>query len=170
MPFLREVLERPRSLQEDQTLRSVVKTAMSVNHFSEDETLFCTGDAAQACYFVSQDYVYLQATMACRPSGWIAEMCLWTAWAHVGDLICRSFNKTIAISAEAFCVTISKAGPLQKAAHKYAMLYVSQLQDADDPNDLWQHGEAREDGQVSLSTWRMVHRDPSIRVSPAAQR
>ena len=27
-------------------------------------------------------------------------MCLWTAWTHVGDLVCRNFNKTIQISAE----------------------------------------------------------------------
>lgn len=101
MPFLQEILARPRSLQEESTLRALVNTAVSVNHFSDDEPVFCLGELSHASYFASHDFVYLQNGLgALKPDGWVSQMCLWTAWTHVGDLVCRNFNKTIQISAE----------------------------------------------------------------------
>ena len=101
MPFLHEVLAGPKSLQEETTLRALVNTAVSMSHFSDDEPVFCLGDLSHSSYFVSQDFVYLHGLGALKPDGWVAEMCLWTPWTHAGDLVCRSFNKTIQISAEA---------------------------------------------------------------------
>ena len=29
--------------------------------------------------------------------GWVSEMCLWTPWAHVGDLVSANFSRVLAI-------------------------------------------------------------------------
>ena len=44
--------------------------------------------------------LYLQngAGLGRNPNGgWISEMCLWTPWAHVGDLVSANFSRVLAI-------------------------------------------------------------------------
>ena len=33
----------------------------------------------------------------------MAEMCLWTSWTHVGDLVSEEVSRIVIMNAEAFC-------------------------------------------------------------------
>lgn len=33
----------------------------------------------------------------------MAEMCLWTTWTHVGDLVSEEVSRIVIMNAEAFC-------------------------------------------------------------------
>ncbi|CAK9027299.1 unnamed protein product [Durusdinium trenchii] len=133
MPFLAAILKRSNtlSLQEGHVLQTLASQAISSHDFAEDDVLFCYGNRATAAYYVLQgSTLYLQNERTARSPPhelWICEMCLWTRWTHLGDLLSTSFCKILAVHGKEFCEIISKAGPVQVHAHKYATDYVEEL-------------------------------------------
>lgn len=132
------------SLQEEQVMQTIANKAMTIVETAEDDVIFCHGNMASATYFAldeSCNMLYLRLTCSTlKPKGreWITEMCLWTEWLHLGDLITSSFSKFIAIKSQEFCAIVSKSGPCQVQAHHYALEYVEAMNEAEDVSDLWQ--------------------------------
>eukprot|EP00434_Breviolum_minutum_P045610 symbB.v1.2.040932.t1/scaffold7664.1/size10000/1 len=129
------------SLQEGQVVQTLASKAVSLHDFAEDDVIFCHGNRAVSSYLTLQGQVhYLQAgaeIQSPRKDTWICEMPLWTAWSHVGDLLCTGFGKVLVIDAEEFCQIISRASAVQVVAHKYAIRYVEDLNLATQASDLW---------------------------------
>ena len=141
-PFLQGMLNSSEvSLQEGQVVQTLASKAVSLHDFAEDDVIFCHGNRAVSSYLTLQGQVhYLQAgaeIQSPRKDTWICEMPLWTAWSHVGDLLCTGFGKVLVIDAEEFCQIISRASAVQVVAHKYAIRYVDDLNLATQASDLW---------------------------------
>lgn len=145
MPFFAKLFRNNfLSLQEEQVMQTIANKAMTIVETADDDVIFCHGNMATATYFAldeSCNMLYLRLTCsALKPKGreWITEMCLWTEWLHLGDLITSSFSKFIAIKSQEFCAIVSKSGPCQVQAHHYALEYVEAMNDAEDVSDIWQ--------------------------------
>lgn len=52
-------------------------------------------------------YLLWQDEMPC--SSWACEMCLWTEWIYVGDLISETVSTLISLDVERFCDLLSGA-------------------------------------------------------------
>lgn len=144
LPFFAKLFRNKfLSLQEEQVMQTIANKAMTVLETAEDDVIFCHGNLAAAAYYALDDcsMLYLQPNVAVVKPGcreWISEMCLWTEWLHLGDLITSSFSKFIVIKAQEFCEIVSKAGPCQVQGHYYALEYVEALNEVQDASDLWQ--------------------------------
>lgn len=144
LPFFAKLFRNKfLSLQEEQVMQTIANKAMTVLETAEDDVIFCHGNLATAAYYALEDcsMLYLQPNVAavkpdCRE--WIAEMCLWTEWLHLGDLITSSFSKFIVIKTQEFSEIVSRAGPCQVQGHYYALEYVEALNEVQDASDLWQ--------------------------------
>ncbi|CAK9027483.1 unnamed protein product [Durusdinium trenchii] len=141
MAYLRPLLRNGfLSLQESKTLQTLASQAVSMHDVAEDDVIFCSGHAASYSYFVAHgSMLYLQNNSPERQApndSWIAEMCLWSTWTHVGDLMCHSFCKVLAIHVTEFCNIISGETSMQVRAHHYATAYVEKLNVAQNVNDL----------------------------------
>lgn len=69
--------------------------------------------------------------------GWAAEMCLWTEWFYVGDLVADTVSSAFVLDVEAFCDRIAGSRVTQKLAVAYANEYVQALHTEDCWTDLW---------------------------------
>lgn len=144
LPFFAKLFRNKfLSLQEEQVMQTIANKAMTVLETAEDDVIFCHGNVATAAYYALDNcsMIYLQPNVAVVKPGcreWISEMCLWTEWLHLGDLITSSFSKFIVIKAQEFCEIVSKAGPCQVQGHYYALEYVEALNEVQDASDLWQ--------------------------------
>lgn len=131
LPFLASLLTNDmQSLQEGHVVQTLARQSVSVLDSAEDDVIFCTGNVAVASYSIMQGSVfYLQNGAEGRnPNGcWISEMCLWTPWAHVGDLVSANFSRILAIHVKEFCNIICEAPAVQVQAHGYALEYVEKL-------------------------------------------
>ncbi|CAK9110025.1 Potassium/sodium hyperpolarization-activated cyclic nucleotide-gated channel 4 (Hyperpolarization-activated cation channel 4) (HAC-4) [Durusdinium trenchii] len=140
MHFLEQLLSG-ESTQEDQIMQTLAQRAIAVLDSAEDDVVFCSGFKADATYFAINGalcYVRTGATPSSLSSEqWVAEMCLWTDWYHVGDLLSISFAKLVAINVEEFCAIIGSAGTVQAQAHEYAISFVDALNQQLDLSDLW---------------------------------
>ncbi|CAK9063243.1 unnamed protein product [Durusdinium trenchii] len=139
MVFFADVLGNGLSLQEGKSLQTLASQAISLHSLAEDDVVFCAGHAACSAYMVTSGSMrYLQGGFEKDASNdlWISEMCLWTSWHHVGDLVCHSFCKLVAIHSEDFCRIISASVPLQVQAHEYAAVYVEKMNSAASVDDL----------------------------------
>eukprot|EP00913_Durusdinium_trenchii_P022354 g21000.t1 len=122
-------------------MQTLAQRAIAVLDSAEDDVVFCSGFKADATYFAINGalcYVRTGATPSSLSSEqWVAEMCLWTDWYHVGDLLSISFAKLVAINVEEFCAIIGSAGTVQAQAHEYAISFVDALNQQLDLSDLW---------------------------------
>lgn len=141
LPFLEQLLASDCT-QEGHIMQTLAQRAVAVLDSAEDDVVFCNGCRAEATYFILNG-----ALRYARPSEppqgvmfgqWISEMCLWTEWRHVGDLLSISFAKLVAINVAEFCNIIGSAGHVQAQAHEYALSFVETLNQHSDLTDLWQ--------------------------------
>eukprot|EP00435_Cladocopium_sp_Y103_P036893 s2224_g9.t1 len=157
LPFLASLLTNDmQSLQEGHVVQTLARQSVSVLDFAEDDVVFCTGNAAVAAYSIMQGSVlYLQNGAEGRNPNdcWISEMCLWTPWAHVGDLVSANFSRVLAIHVKEFCNIICEAPAVQVQAHGYALEYVEKLKSELQLCDLPAHKPdfARQQSMLSLN-------------------
>lgn len=143
LPFLDQLLTNDgMSVQEGHIMQTLAQRAVAILDSAEDDVVFCYGCRADATYFILHGALrYLKKDdPPCRVrfGQWISEMCLWTEWLHLGDLLSVSFAKLVAINVSEFCSIIGSAGGVQAQAHEYAISFVASLNKEADLNDLWQ--------------------------------
>lgn len=141
LPFLDQLLTNGMRVQENHIMQTLAQRAVAILDSAEDDVVFCHGCRADATYFTlhgALSYLKNDDPTRVRFGQWISEMCLWTEWFHVGDLLSVSFAKLVAINVNEFCNIIATAGAVQVQAHEYAISFVEQLNKEIDVNDLWQ--------------------------------
>eukprot|EP00913_Durusdinium_trenchii_P030775 g28823.t1 len=113
MAFFKPLLRNKHlSLQESKTLQTLASQGVSMHDVAEDDVIFCSGHTASYSYFVANgSMLYLQSgdhERFASNDSWIAEMCLWSTWTHVGDLMCHSFCKVLAINVTEMGIEVGK--------------------------------------------------------------
>eukprot|EP00435_Cladocopium_sp_Y103_P023873 s944_g5.t2 len=116
-----------------QLLCSVVTTCLQHGVFALDDLVFAQGTVATACYYISDgrcryDHSSLESVRAMRLSNvWIAEMCLWTPWLHMGNLEAKDISRLISIEVATFCDVVDKNQRVRRMASDYAVEFVRDL-------------------------------------------
>lgn len=121
-------------------MRSLATTAISTIILGGKDVVFRYAMEATASYLpVQGSFSYLQQNQPevkyCE--GWAAEMCLWTEWFYVGDLVSDTVSSVFVLEMEAFCDTIAGSRVTQKLAVAYASEYVQALHTEEFWTDLW---------------------------------
>lgn len=130
--FLHQLLLDPGT-DAYQVLCSVVTTCLQHGVFALDDVVFAHGTVATACYYISDgrcryDHSTLKSARLARLSNvWIAEMCLWTPWLHMGNLEAQDISRLISIEVATFCDAVDKNQRIRRMASDYAVEFVRDL-------------------------------------------
>ena len=141
LPFLEDLLSSSLNVQEENVMRSLASKAVEIIDSGENEVIFCCNTRAEATYFAlhaSLRYNHAEHQRTVNYGFWAAEMCLWTEWWHVGDLISADFARIAIIRLQEFCKLISDTQSIQHQAHNYALDFVHALNQEFNVCDLWQ--------------------------------
>ncbi|CAJ1442803.1 unnamed protein product [Effrenium voratum] len=157
LPFLGGVLPNFLSAREEQVMQTLARTGVSIVAAAENDAIFCSGAKADTAYFAMQGslvYMCENSPEAVNHERWVSEMCLWTDWWHVGDLLSAGIGKIAMIHATEFCHILSNMDNLQRQARCYATDYVQALNQTVDATDLWQMPEEEgTDAEQPESVW-----------------
>ncbi|CAK9087509.1 unnamed protein product [Durusdinium trenchii] len=58
-------------------------------------------------------------------AGWIAEMCLWTPWVYLGDLLAQDVSRIACLDSALFGQILGQCQPAQESAKEYARHFIS---------------------------------------------
>lgn len=78
--------------------------------------------------------------------GWVAEMCLWTPWVYLGDLVSHDVSRIVAMDASLFGQILSQSPSTHDHAKDYAKNFLSMMRGKTSWTDL--RYEARDDNSV----------------------
>lgn len=121
-------------------MRSLATNAISTLILGGKDVVFRFAMEATASYLpVEGSFSYWQENKpeVKKCEGWAAEMCLWTEWFYVGDLVADTVSSAFVLDVEAFCDRIAGSRVTQKLAVAYANEYVQALHTEDCWTDLW---------------------------------
>jgi len=65
--------------------------------------------------------------VALKPGAWLCEAALWTAWDHIGGLICTRDATLLTLSDDAFYMVLRRHPPSHVSAVMYARQFVTEL-------------------------------------------
>ncbi|CAE7861083.1 ALP1 [Symbiodinium necroappetens] len=88
-------------------------------HVAKSSFLMMTG---RLCYYRDDSSEILDDTR------WVAEMCLWAPWVHMGDLEAQDTSELLSLDADGFCATLGHNWETQRAASRYARRFVDAVQ------------------------------------------
>lgn len=92
------------------------------------DIIFLGGNLAGKTYLIlSGEFVYYHEkgkVMLDNDAGWIAEMCLWTPWVYLGDLLARDVSRIVCLDAAMFGQILSQCGPAQEYAKEYSRHFI----------------------------------------------
>lgn len=88
-------------------------------HVAKSSFLMMTG---RLCYYRDDTSEILDDTR------WVAEMCLWAPWVHMGDLEAQDTSELLSLDADGFCATLGHNWETQRAASRYARRFVDAVQ------------------------------------------
>eukprot|EP00913_Durusdinium_trenchii_P022205 g20865.t1 len=100
--------------------------AISNTTLGTKDVVFRFGMEALSCYLpVSGSLSYLQESQEHIPCvKWAAEMCLWTEWYYVGDLVADSVSQLLVLDMESFCETLSGSRVTQKKLGRICGIWI----------------------------------------------
>eukprot|EP00434_Breviolum_minutum_P026538 symbB.v1.2.023458.t1/scaffold2145.1/size88005/4 len=108
----------------------LVTSCMSHSLLALDDIAFVEGSIATACYYVA-DGACRYDTPSMKPSRlrnlWVAEMCLWTPWLHMGDLVSKDITRLITVEVTAFCECMARDQAARRMAATYARDFLHRL-------------------------------------------
>lgn len=137
------------NLQQKDVAHDIAASAITQNALASGEVVFYYQNLAEHVFMAhSGSLAYWQngGKTVAKADIWIAEMCLWTPWSFVGDLITQEVTVFVSINQERFCDIVCKSPDTQHMAKSFAEDYVSSLNLYRVSSDLWQFpGEELED-------------------------
>ncbi|CAJ1366570.1 unnamed protein product, partial [Effrenium voratum] len=148
-----------------------LKSMTHVVHACGD-VVFVAGSIAGSCYFLAggpHSYFREDERREKLCNIWVAEMCLWSPWVYVGDLVAEDISRLVAMEVTAFCECVNKTVETREMAVAYASRYVAGLKGLSSLSDL-----AEEDSDIVLSEDHArsggccPRRKPAVKVIPAA--
>lgn len=123
-------------------LRDLAVSALCHAVVAKGDVVFAAGSVATSCYFLAQgDFSYGRVGYPTERPGrtWIAEICLWTPWLHVGDLVSRETSRLISLELDAFCNCLGKTPEMREMARAHGEEYVAKVNALEEAelSDLW---------------------------------
>lgn len=143
LPFLKAILSW-HNVQTVDSMRNLASSSFTVCTVATKDVIFCSGVEALAAYLpITGDVSYLQDGRQAEPClhVWTAEMCLWTEWYFLGDLIATDVSRILMLDMESFCRAIASNPLMHGMAVQYAKEYTNNLRseaDGADISDTWQ--------------------------------
>lgn len=124
------------------------------------DIIFLGGNLAGKSYLIlSGEFVYYHEkgkVMLDNDAGWIAEMCLWTPWVYLGDLLARDVSRIVCLDAAMFGQILSQCGPAQDYAKEYSRHFIQGMRRKRYWTDLVSEdlisNEEEQDGVTNLPT------------------
>mmetsp|Transcript_57596 Transcript_57596/g.103733 ORF Transcript_57596/g.103733 Transcript_57596/m.103733 type:complete len:184 (+) Transcript_57596:1-552(+) len=121
-------------------MRNVASSCLQACTVAAKDHIFCCGVEALAAYLpVSGGVSYLQEG---KPPTeclhvWTAEMCLWTEWYFVGDLIATDVSRILMMDMNCFCQTLTSNPMTHGLAVQFAKAYLEGLRAEVELSDIW---------------------------------
>ncbi|CAJ1381154.1 unnamed protein product [Effrenium voratum] len=129
LPLLDQLLDPP-DLQVKQVLHRMAMAALRNSVVASRDVIFLGGTRAEAAYLSlsgSLTYFHDDGPEAVDDSVWIAEVCLWTPWVYLGDLVANDVSRLAVLDAQAFCSTLGASWATHQAARRYAQSFLESL-------------------------------------------
>ena len=117
-------------LQTLHVLHRLAMTALSNASVASKDMIFFSGTrASQAFLKLSGDLTYFtdNEVVPLDDSVWIAEICLWTPWVYLGDLMADDVSRLAVMDADLFCEIMGNSWLTQRAAAKHAREFLETL-------------------------------------------
>ena len=110
-------------------MRDVALNCMSHAVHASGDVIFVAGAIASSCFFLASGAHSYTNTISTREvcNVWVAEMCLWSPWVHVGDLVAMDLSRLVSMEVTSFCECVGKAVETREMASAYAAQYVAAL-------------------------------------------
>ncbi|CAJ1397434.1 unnamed protein product [Effrenium voratum] len=110
-------------------MRDVALNCMSHAVHASGDVIFVAGAIASSCFFLASGAHSYTNTISTREvcNVWVAEMCLWSPWVHVGDLVAMDLSRLVSMEVTSFCECVGKAVETREMASTYAAQYVAAL-------------------------------------------
>ena len=122
LKFIEDLIDDP-DLQTLQVLHRLAMTALNNTIVAAKDVIFLCGSQAVAASLKlsgALTYFHEDGTKTIDSSTWVAEVCLWTPWIFMGDLVADDVTRLALLDAESFCGILSQNWQTQYAAHRYA--------------------------------------------------
>eukprot|EP00439_Symbiodinium_sp_Y106_P007204 s1486_g1.t1 len=161
-----------RLLQHDsfhvvRVLREVATGCLSHAVLAAGDVAFAAGAVASSAYFLAGGaFCYsregVRSSVPCQK--WVAEMCLWTPWLHVGDLVSEEVSRVIALEVTNFCECVGKVLESKMLGAAYAEdgfspeEYVANLNSQLQWSDVWFYDADRAEHAATAVSTRPVPR------------
>ena len=120
--FIDDLMDDP-DLQTMQVLHRLAMSALSTTIVAAKDVIFLCGSQAVAASLKlsgSLTYFHEDGTKTIDSSTWVAEVCLWTPWIFMGDLVADDVSRLALLDAESFCEILAQNPQTHYAAHRYA--------------------------------------------------
>ena len=69
---------------------------------------------------------------------WIAEVCLWTPWVYLGDLVADDVSRLAVIDVDEFCAALGGSWHTQNSARNYGHEFLEAMKKQETWSDTWQ--------------------------------
>lgn len=88
------------------------------------------GSDAKAAYLTqsgSLTYFHGDGPESVSNHAWISEVCLWTPWLYLGDLVADDVSRLAVLDAEEFCSALGDSWQTQQAARRYGQEFLEAM-------------------------------------------
>ena len=117
-------------LQTLHVLHRLAMMALSNASVASKDMIFFSGTRAAHAYLkLSGELRYFadSAEQSLDDSVWIAEICLWTPWVYLGDLMAEDVSRLAVLDADQFCEIMSHSWLTQRAASRHSREFLEAL-------------------------------------------
>ncbi|CAJ1356731.1 unnamed protein product [Effrenium voratum] len=162
------------SLHVVRIMRDVALKSMTHAVHASGDVIFVAGSIAGSCYFLASgphSYMWEDQRREKLCNIWVAEMCLWSPWVHVGDLVAEDISRLVAMEVTAFCECVNKSVETREMAVAYASQYVEALNEKSETNILSDLADEESDiflSEDERSGGCCPRRKAAVKVIPAA--
>eukprot|EP00913_Durusdinium_trenchii_P031116 g29138.t1 len=104
-----------------------------------DDVIFSVGSVASSSYYVAEggcSYESPEVGSLKLCESWVAEVCLWTPWVHMGYLASKDISRLISLEVTSFCECIGHDRHVWQMASEYAREFLETLNEKSHWSDL----------------------------------
>ena len=113
-------------------------SAMGQATLAGGDVLFRLGTPATASYLPLNGSQLLYSDSQAVSDIWTVEMCLWTEWFHVGNMVSVEVSQVLILDMPTFCDIVGDSCITQRLAADYAVEYLAELHKVSRWSDIWQ--------------------------------
>jgi len=136
--FIEDLLQDP-DLQTLQVMQQLAMSALSNTIVAAKDVIFlCGSKAVAACLMLNGALTYFHddGPVSVDSTQWVAEVCLWTPWVFMGDLVADDVTRLALLDADKFCEILSRDWQTHASAYRYAKDFVEHMKKQDTWTDI----------------------------------